>query len=288
MSDPVPLESDLLRSFMVVCDSGSLTAAASQVGRTQSALSMQIKRLEEVVGTPLFDRLPRGVALNPAGRQLAGYARRVIELLDAAALAARGASCTGPVRIGFPAEFSDTLLPRVLARFAALHPEVEVTVRCDYSEPQRKSFERGELDIAILYEPPEGGAAEILRVEPTVWVTSAQYHQHLKRPLPIAAYFNSRWCQQNMLGSLERNGTDYRVTFECDTTQGFQSAVRAGLAVVALVRSVIPEGCRELSVADGFPAVDLSALVMLRSPAAGPAAHALADLVATAFREGEC
>ncbi len=284
---PTPLESDLLRSFLAVCDTGSLTAAAARVGRTQSAVSMQIKRLEEGVGTPLFDRQPRGVAPTAAGRQLQGYARRVVDLLDAAGAALRTADCAGPVRIGVPAEFGDTPLPEALARFDDLHPGAEVTVVSDYSEPLVERFDRGELEIAILYQPPDGTTAEILRVEPTVWVTSERYNQHLKRPLPVACFVGSRWCEENMIGSLRRNGTDFRIAFECDTTQGFQSAARAGLAVVALARSVIPEGCRELSADDGFPTVDLSALVMLRSAAAGPAAHGLADLVARAFREGE-
>jgi len=282
----VPLESDLLRSFLAVFETGSLTAAAGRVGRTQSALSMQIKRLEAVVGTPLFERQPRGVAPTAAGRQLVGYARRVVELLEAAGAALRTADCAGPVRIGVPVELSDTLLPGTLARFGDLHPGAEVTVVSDYSRPTRDRFDRGELEIAILYQSPEGATGEILRVEPTVWVTSEHYQQHLKRPLPLAIYFGSRWWQDSMAGSLRRNGTDYRIAFECDTTQGFQSAVRAGLAVVALARSVIPEGCRELTAEDGFPTVDLSALVMLRSAAAGPAAQRLADLVARAFHEG--
>lgn len=284
---PAPLESDLLRSFLAVGDSGSLTAAAVRVGRTQSAVSMQIKRLEEVVGTPLFERLPRGVALTAAGRQLATYARRVVDLLEAAGAAVRATDCAGPVRIGVPAEFGDTLLPQALARFADLHPEAEVTVISDYSRPLRDRFDSGELDIALLYQPPDSASAEILRVEPTVWVTSDRYQQHLKRPLPVAAYFGSRWCEDNMIGLLRRNGTDFRIAFECDTTQGFQSAARAGLAVVALARSVIPEGCRELTAANGFPTIDLSALVMLRSAAAGPAALSLADLVARTFHQGD-
>ena len=105
---PAPLESDLLRSFLAVCETGSLTAAAGRVGRTQSALSMQIKRLEEVVGTPLFERQPRGVVPTAAGRQLSGYARRVVDLLEVAGAALRTADCAGPVRIGVPVEFSDT------------------------------------------------------------------------------------------------------------------------------------------------------------------------------------
>jgi DNA-binding transcriptional LysR family regulator len=283
---PAPLESDLLRSFLAVCETGSLTAAAGRVGRTQSALSMQIKRLEEVVGTPLFERQPRGVVPTAAGRQLSGYARRVVDLLEVAGAALRTADCAGPVRIGVPVEFSDTALANALVRFGDLHPGAEVTVVSDYSSPLRDRFDRRELEIAILYQRPETAAGEILRVEPTVWVTSERYQQHLKRPLPVASYFGSRWCQDHMIGSLRRNGTDYRIAFECDTTMGFLSAVRAGLAVVALTRSVVPEGCRELTAEDGFPTVDLSALVMLRSAAAGPAAQRLADLVARVFHEG--
>ena len=282
-----PLDSDLLRSFLAVAESGSLTAAAARVGRTQSAVSMQIKRLEEITGRVLFLRQPRGVALTEAGQDLVPYARQVGDLLDAAALALQPRPVEGPVRVGFPPEYCDTVLPGVLAAFAARHSGVDVRVICDYSDPQRQALAEGRLDLALVYDRPEPRQGTVLLVEPTVWVTSRTYCQHMRRPLPIAVYFNSSWSEEYMIGSLDRMGVPYRIAFECDTTHGFLSALRSGLAVVALTRSIIPDDCRELTARDGFAVADLSSLVMLQTPRPSAAVYALAAVIEEAFREGQ-
>ena len=240
----LPLDSELMRTFLAVADRRSVTGAADAVGRTQSAVSMQLRRLEESVGHALFRRMPRGVELTPRGLQLIPYARRVVGLLDAATTALRTMPLAGPVRIGIPQEYCETILPHVLAAFAECHPEVEVSVRCDYCIPQIAALEAGELDLAVVFATPPVHAGEILRVDPTVWVTSHEHGLHLQRPLPIAAYFHSDWCRDYMLSSLDRFGIPYRIAFECDTVGGFWTALRSGLAVVALSRSTVPSGCR--------------------------------------------
>ncbi|SPH16869.1 HTH-type transcriptional regulator YofA [Defluviimonas aquaemixtae] len=284
---PSPLDSDLLRSFLAVADGGSVTAAAGRLGRTQSAVSMQIARLEDSLGQRLFDRLPRGVAPTERGAQLLPYARRVIRLMDEAASALRSRPLQGPVRLGIPQDYSETVLPDVLNAFRARYPEVEVTVRCDYSEPQMAAMRSGELDLAVVFEwdslARTGG--EVLCVEPTVWVTSTTHEQHLQSPLPIALYFHSDWCRQRLIPSLERHDIAHRIAFECDTVGGFFAAARSGLAVVALSRSTIPDGCRALTEAEGFPVVDSAGLVLHRSPrGSSEAIDALADAIRGAFR----
>ena len=132
----IPLESDLMRAFLAVAETGSVTSAAGRIGRTQSAVSMQIRRLEDSLGQPLFHRLPRGVSLTARGAQLMPYAQRVVGLLDEAATALREKPLVGPVRIGIPDEYAETVLPRALAVFSERHPAVEVMVRCDFTSPQ--------------------------------------------------------------------------------------------------------------------------------------------------------
>ncbi|MDW4549475.1 LysR substrate-binding domain-containing protein [Defluviimonas sp. D31] len=283
-----PPDSDLLRSFLAIAEAGSVTAAAERLGRTQSAVSMQIARLEENLGQQLFDRLPRGMALTARGAQLLPYARRVTGLIEEAATALRSRPLDGPVRIGIPQDYSETVLPGILSAFSRRYPAVEVTVRLDYSVPQLKAMAAGELDLAVVFEwKPAGTKGEILCVEPTVWVTSDRHAQHLQTPLPIAVYFDSDWCQTNMIASLDRHGIPYRVAFECDTVGGFFAAVRSGLAVVALSRSTIPDGCRELTLEEGFPAVDSSSVLLHRSSrGASPAVDALAEAIRAAFRPG--
>ena len=284
---PTPPDSDLMFSFLAVADCGSVTAAADRLGRTQSAVSMQIRRLEENLGQSLFERLPRGVALTGRGEQLVPYARRIVGLLDAAVSEMRQRPLDGPVRVGIPQEYCETVLPRVLAEFAERHPAAEVSVRCDYSAPQLKALADGLLDLAIVYDSsPTPAEGEVLMIDPTVWVTSCRHGQHLQSPLPVTSYFRSDWCRDFMIGSLDRHGIAHRIVFECDTTSGFWAALRAGLAVAALARSTIPEGCRELTPAEGFQVIDSTSVVLRRGPGgSSPVIEALAGILRDTFSD---
>lgn len=281
----IPLDSDLMRSFLAVAETGSVTLAADRIGRTQSAVSMQIRRLEESLGQPLFLRQPRGVALTPRGEQLMPYARRITGLLDEAALALREKPLDGPVRIGIPDEYAGTILPRALAAFSERHPAVEVTVRCDFSLPQNQALDADQIDLAVTYDPSNTSGEEVLGVDPTVWVTSVEHEQHLQIPVPIGIYVRSDWCRDFAIRSLDQQGIRWRTAFECDTSASLRIAVRAGLAVSPLSRSTIPQGCRELTLADGFPVIDHARVILRRNPRGSSAAiESLAQTVREAFR----
>ncbi|GHC17816.1 MULTISPECIES: LysR family transcriptional regulator [Gemmobacter] len=280
-----PLDSDLLRSFLTLVEEGSVTGAAARLGRTQSAVSMQLKRLEDHAGHSLFLRAPRGLVLTPAGQRLLPHARTAVAAVARAAEVMEDRAETAPLRLGLPPEYVEQLLPRLVPAMANLHPEAQLTLRSDYSIPGLAALEAGELDFMIYFDTVvQPGQGELLAMDPTVWVTSRQHAQHLRRPLPIASYLESDWCQSHMIGSLERRGIEWRSVFECDTTHGFWTVVRQGFAVVALARSAIPPDCRELTEAEGFPLVDASC-VMLRRRAGveGPAADSLAILLRQIF-----
>ncbi|TCL68225.1 LysR substrate-binding domain-containing protein [Rhizobium sp. BK251] len=280
-----PIESDLLRTFLMVAETENFSAAADRIGRTQSAVSAQIRRLEDTVGEPLFVRGARGVALTRAGNQLTPYARRVIDLLSEAAATIRSKPLDGPVRIGIPEEYSQTVLPAALAAFAVRHPAVEVTVSCDYTANNIAALERDELDLAVVFDWGRHTTGEVLCVDPTVWVTSLVHRLHEANPLPIATYRDSTWCREFALKSLEKIGRTYRVAFIADTSSGLKNAVSAGLAVTTLSRSSIPHGCRELTGDDGFPPVDSSRVVLRRNPYhSSEAVGELAEMIREAFR----
>lgn len=280
-----PIESDLLRTFLVITETSNFSAAAQRIGRTQSAVSAQIKRLEEIVGKALFDRSARGVALTRAGNQLLPYAQRVIDLLTEAAATIRTKPLDGPVRIGIPEEYSQTILPAALAAFAIRHPAVEVTVTCDYTAHNLAALERDELDLAVVFDWSDQTTGEVLCIDPTVWVTSLVHRLHEAVPLPIAIYRDSTWCRDFALRSLEQQGRRYRIAFVADTSSGLKNAVSAGLAVTTLSRSNIPHGCRELTGDDGFPPVDSSRVVLRRNPYhSSEAIRELAEMVREAFQ----
>ncbi len=248
---PNPLDSDLMRSFLAVADTGSVTHAAARLFRTQSAVSLQIKRLEESLGQPLFLRQARGVELTPRGEQLLPYARRVVETLDEAAIALREKPLVGPVRVGIPDEYSGTVLPRALAAFDERHEGVQVSVRVDHSSALLEAMEDDLIDIAVIYDWAYVQEGEVLCVDPTVWVTSLHHEQHLRKPVPVAVYFKSDWSRDYAELSLNRQGIDWRPAWTCDMAGGFRLAVANGVAIAPLSRSTIPAGCRELSVEDG-------------------------------------
>lgn len=280
-----PIESDLLRTFLVISETSNFSVAAQRIGRTQSAVSAQIKRLEETIGETLFERGARGAVLTRAGNQLLPYAQRVIELLNEAAATIRTKPLDGPVRIGIPEEYSQTILPAALAAFAVRHPAVEVTVSCDYTSRNLAALEKDELDLAVVFDWSNQTTGEVLCIDPTVWVTSLVHRLHEARPLPIAVYRDSTWCRDFALRSLEQTGLRYRVAFVADTSSGLKNAVLAGLAVSTLSRSNIPHGCRELTSEDGFPPVDTSRAVLRRNPYHSSAAiQELAEMVREAFQ----
>jgi len=279
-----PLDSDLMRSFLAVADTGSVTHAASRLFRTQSAVSLQIKRLEENLGQPLFLRQARGVELTPRGEQLLPYARRVVETLDEAAIALREKPLAGPVRVGIPDEYSGTVLPRALAAFDERHEGVQVSVRVDHSSALLQAMEDDLIDIAVIYDWAYVQEGEILCVDPTVWVTSLHHEQHLRKPVPVAVYFKSDWSRDYAELSLNRQGIDWRPAWTCDMAGGFRLAAMNGMAIAPLSRSTIPAGCRELTVEDGYSNVDSARVLLRRNPrGTSPALEGMAALLREAF-----
>ncbi len=280
-----PLDSDLLRMFLVVADTGNLTRAASDVGRTQSAISLQLKRLEESVGQPLFDRGPRGVALTESGRQLLPYARRIVGLMNETTAAMRRKPLDGVVRIGIPEEYGDTVLPRALAAFAESHPSVDVTVLCGYTSQQMEALENDQLDLAVVFDWSSQTQGEVLYIDPTVWVTSTVHRLHERNPIPVAIYGRSNWCRDFAIRSLEQHNLPFRIAYSCDTSSGLKIAVIAGLGIAPLSRSNIPPDCRELGVGDGFPPIDASRVVLRRNAYhSNPAVESMAEVIHQSFR----
>lgn len=279
-----PLESDLLRIFVAVAQAGNVTHAADKLARTQSAISMQVRKLEDSVGAKLFERGPRGVGLTMEGQRLLPYAKRIVGLVDETTAAMRTLPLDGPVRVGIPEEYNQTVLPNALAGFAEAHPGTEVTVFCGYTVQQMEALEADELDLAVIFEWDGGISGELLAIDPTVWVASAAHNLHLERPVPVAFYRRSVWCREFAQRSLERHAVPYRVSYTSDTSGGLRSAVESGLAIAPLARSNIPPGARELTSGEGFPLVDSSRVVLKRNPRrGGPAIDSMANLIRKSF-----
>lgn len=279
------LDSDLLRGFAAVADAGSVSGGAERLGRTQSAVSMQIKKLEEVAGQALFRRGARGVQLTHAGEALLVRARPILAALDAAEAALAADPLVGRVSVGVPEEYGAELLPGVLARFAQTHPEVEVTVHCEPTAALEAALDAGTLDLAVLSIDSGRPSGETLAHDLTVWATSTRHRVDRADPLPVALYAQDCWWRDWALAALDAQGRRYRVAYTSRSVAGIQAAVRAGLAVAVLSKSTLPSDSRMLGPEAGFTELPGSTVVLRqREGGRSRAADGMAEAVRRAFR----
>ena len=276
------LDTDLLRSFLAIVDTGSVTRAAEQVHRTQSAVSMQVRRLEEAIGKPLFVRGGRQMALTSDGETLVGYARRMIGLNDEAMARFSGPELTGQVRLGVPDDYVARFLPTVLVRFAAAYPMVEVEVSTDNSIHLDSMLRRNELDLALVSCAVVEDPGELIHREPMAWVVSANHLVHEASPVPLALTEAGCQMRAEALAALDSVGRPYRIAYSSRSYTGLASFVTAGLAVAAVAESSVTPQMRVLTEADGYPAMAPVDVGLRRAP--GQRSEAV-DMLADALME---
>lgn len=247
------LDVDLLKTFLAIADTGNFTRAAEEVHKTQSAVSMQMKRLEELVGRPLFTRDGRQSRFTADGERLIEYARRIVNLNDEAVAAFTKPELTGTLRFGTPDDYADRFLPEILARFSRTHPLVTVNVDCAMSPILFERARHGELDLSLVTACSEVIADEIVRTENLVWVTSQRHSVHMLDTLPVALSHTGCEWRALTIGALERQGRKYRIAYSSPNSNAVNAAVLAGLAVGAIPEICLRPGMRLLTEKDGFP-----------------------------------
>ncbi|MGE0502835.1 MAG: LysR substrate-binding domain-containing protein [Rhizobiaceae bacterium] len=247
-----PLDLDQLQTFMSIADTGSFTRAADQVHRTQSAVSMQMRRLEERIGKALFVKDGRSNRLTEEGEKLLIYARRMIRLNRETLAAFDDRSLEGHVRIGTPDDYADRFLPEIMARFARSNPRVELSVLCEPTSNLAEHIRRGNLDIALVTQCEDVRPPEIVRREPLLWVSSANHLVHEEDVLPMA--FGRPTCQWRRWATdeLHRMNREHRILFTSWSATVITAAVLSGLAVSVLPECALRPGMRVLGEADGF------------------------------------
>jgi DNA-binding transcriptional LysR family regulator len=278
------LDLDQVRTFVVICETGSFTKAADVVHKTQSAVSMQIRRLEERIGKPLFARDGRASKLTPDGERLLAYARRMVKLNDETLAAFDEAELSGRVRLGTPDDYADRFLPEILARFARSNPRVEVTVVCEPTPQLVELIRQNELDVAIITYVREKGPAEVIRREPLLWVTSQRHAVHDEPVLPLALGRPTCNWRRAALDALDDMRRPHRILYASWNANAVGAAVVAGLAVTVLPESAIRPGMRVLGEADGFPRLPVCEIGLLRSwHQASPVVDALAGHIVSSL-----
>lgn len=259
-----PLDLDQLRTFVAIVDTGSFTRAAEEVFKTQSAVSMQVRRLEERLGTELFERAGRTVKLTEAGGRLLTYARRMLSLSQETLSAFDEQTIEGHVRIGLPDDYAERFLPEIMARFVRSNPRVELQIACETTTSLIEHVEKNHLDVALVCPSKTHAWSEVVRTEPLHFVTSAAHSVHQEAILPLAiGRSDCAWRRQGV-DALNSVGRAHRVLFTSWSAQIVTSAVLAGLAVSVLPECALRPGMRVLTEAEGFPRLDDAQIAVMR------------------------
>ncbi len=255
-SERLPIDSDLLQTFVVIADCGNLTLAANRLGRTQSAISVQLRKLEDGLGASLFFRSVRGMALTPAGDALLTRAQSILfDIREAAELFLE--PLKGTMRVGFPDDFDDSVLENILMNFSRTHPSVQVLARSGSTSGFPAAIKAGELDVAVCsgLEEPTG---DRLASEPIVWAARDAARWRRSEPVDLAVLDRSCYWRDLPAAALQEAGREFRIAFQSSSFTSLKAAIRAGLAVGLLPKSSLSEDFYLLTETDGFPRLPVS------------------------------
>ncbi|WP_032113027.1 LysR substrate-binding domain-containing protein [Candidatus Paracaedibacter symbiosus] len=257
------LDMSLLKTFLKVAETSSFTKAAHSVGRTQAAISLQIKRLEEIVGKSLLQRANKSVTLTAAGETMVTYARRMLNISQELKNRFDEPDIEGEVRLGTPEDFATAYLPQVLARFARSHPHTQLNVACDLTLHLQQGFDRGDYDMVLLKREAETMTAGVMVWhKPLVWVSGeAALEGNLILPLVLAP----QPCvyRHRAFEVLDKAHRQWRVVYTSPSLAGTIAAVKAGLGVTVLPKDMVPEGLSVLGEDSGLPRLPHAEITLL-------------------------
>ncbi|QGZ33271.1 LysR family transcriptional regulator [Stappia indica] len=282
------IEMDLYRTFLVIAETGSFSKASEVIGRTPSAVSMQVKKLETLLGTAVFAREGRSVRMTAEGEALLGYARRILLLNEEAVAMFRSPSIEGEVRFGAPSDFGTRFLPNILTRFARSHPAVNVDVHLDGSPPLLQKLKDGQLDLILYTARPDSDLArggEIVYTEPLAWAGLEGGVAYSRNPLPLALSVSGCPWRKAARIALDKAEHPYRIAYQSFHSAGQEAALLADLAVAPFPTSVITPPLQKLDARHGLPEIGDYHLILKEAGNAGKASDAFASHVIACFRE---
>ncbi|MBO9098778.1 MULTISPECIES: LysR family transcriptional regulator [unclassified Rhizobium] len=281
------LDNDVLRTFVAIAETGNFSTAAEAVHRTPSAVSMQIKKLEEQLGVVLFLRDARSVSLTEHGEMLLSYARNMLALSNEAVSRFIMPELSGVVRLGAPDDIGERLLPSILKRFSQSYPSIMVDVVVDMSLALKKRFAEQRLDLALINcstrpFPTEG---DVIYTERLVWAGAKCGTAHRRDPLPISIWEDGCIWRSDAIHQLQQAKRNYRVAFLSAHTTAQRAAVVSDLAVAPLPRSYVTEDMAILGAKEGLPELTTFDIRLLTArEVTGPIA-AVAESIRHAFGE---
>ncbi|WP_027796856.1 LysR substrate-binding domain-containing protein [Paraburkholderia acidipaludis] len=291
----VDFDVSVLRSLVAGMELRSFAKAADRVGRSTSAISAQLRKLEEQAGTPLFRKSGRGLALTEAGETMLAYARRMIELNDEAAVAVRGVDLEGWVRLGMQEDFGEAVLPEVLGRFARAHPKVRIEARVARNAELLERIETKQLDLALVWgdealsvHNARGFSSKPIASPPMSWIGSSTVPWNLEagEPLPLVAFDRPCLFHSAAIAALDRAGISWRVAFTSPSLSGLWAAAAAGLGLTVRTRYGLPATTQPFeALALGLPELPSIQLALLHTNVhTTPLVDRLAAIVLESFR----
>ena len=285
------LDMDVLRTFVTGFELGSFARAAERLGRSQSAVSTQLRKLEEQVGQPLVQKAGRGLALTPAGESMLGYAKRLLDLNDEAIDRLRGAELEGWARLGLAQDFAESWLPAVLKRFSRAYPRVRIEVQVGLGAQLVETVLKGNLDIALVWGDG-GDAPHARRVAelPIHWIGQPDWPGLTglgREPVPFAAFAPPCTFRSAAVAALDGGGLPWRLVFTSPSLSGLWAAAEGGLGITARTAVSLPQTLSVLDPAStGLPALPNASLTLHQADAElSPAVARLADILLETIRE---
>lgn len=282
------VEMDLYRTFLAIAETGGFTKAAEAVGRTPSAVSMQIKKLEGLLGVSVFAREGRSVRLTAEGEALLGYARRILMLNDEAVSLFRAPAVEGEVRFGAPSDFGTRFLPNILTRFARSHPAVNVDVHLDGSPPLLQKLKDRQLDLILYTARPDSELArggEIVYTEPLVWAGLEGGVAYSRDPVPLALSVSGCPWRKAARAALDKAAHPYRIAYQSFHSAGQEAALLADLAIAPFPASVVQPPLQRFGRRHGLPEIGTYHLILKEAGKTGKATDAFASHVIACFGE---
>ena len=269
-----------LRTLVTAVDLGGFGRAAEKLHLSPSAVSLQLRALEDRLGTAIFQRVGRKQELTQAGERLLGYARHMLELNADAVGAVRGEQLEGRVHLGVPHDFAEAWLPSTLAAFAAAHPGTSLELSVDQSGPLVEGVREGGIDLALAFESDGGLGGSLLGAFPTYWFAAEGVAgPGAPGPLPLLTLEAPCVFRRRMIAALDAAHIPWRIAVTARSVSALWAAARAGLGWVARPAIHVPAELRRIEVGEGLPALGEASLFMVRAERANPAADALAGLL---------
>lgn len=254
------LQIEYLKTFITLSELKGFTKTGIKVNKSQSAVSMQIKRLEDEVGKKLFERIGRTAELTSEGRVLLKHAVRIVKEHEEAVRALSKPDLEGYIKFGSPEHYTVGVLPDLLSRFASSYPDVVVEMQCKNSDEIKVAVDNGELDIGICSQLNHSG--QVIAHDPLVWAVKSGFVLSKHKILPLAVFGEGCIFRSWTLEALEKMGVNYRIVYVSHSVSGLIEAVRAGLAVAPLIRSNIPSDLNIVGGGKGLPILPVSNIVL--------------------------